>query len=92
MSSFLIFCTICVGDPNLLTQSKLEKILHLRIFTDKNNGIVQDNSHGHAILQSLNKMKKKKKKQQQQRGKKIKRGPQNKASQSIFIMVQDFYF
>lgn len=91
MSSFLIFCTICVGDPNLLTPSKLEKILHLCIFTDKNNGIVQDNSHGHAILQSLNKMKGEKK-QQQQRGKEIKRGPQNKASQSIFIMVQDFYF
>lgn len=48
MSSYL--CTICLSDPDLLTPSKLEKIVHLSIFTNKNNGIVQDNSHGHATL------------------------------------------
>ncbi len=51
---FSYLCKTCIGDPNLLTPSKLEKILHLCIFTNKNNGIVQDYSHGHAILQSLN--------------------------------------
>lgn len=82
------FCLIFVPFASV-TPSKLEKILHLCIYTNKNNGIVQDNSHGHAILQSLNEMQEKK---QQQRGEEIKRSPQNKASQSIFIMVQGFYF
>lgn len=51
---FFYLCTICLGDCSLLTPCKLEKILHLCICTNKNNGIVQDNSQRHAILQSLN--------------------------------------
>lgn len=42
--------------PKFTPMSKLEKILHLCIFTNKNNNdIFQDRSRGHAILQSLNK-------------------------------------
>lgn len=88
MSSFFVFVPFASVTP-----SKLEKILHLCIFTNKNNGIgVQDHSRGHAILQSLNKMKKRKEKNNSREEKEIKRGPQNKAAQSIFIVVQDFYF
>lgn len=37
----------------MLIPCKLEKILHLCIFTNRNNSIVEDNSQGHAFLQSL---------------------------------------
>lgn len=58
---FSVFCTICARNPKLpphppspppSPSSKLEKILHLCICTNKNNGIVQDHSRGHATLQS----------------------------------------
>lgn len=47
-------CTISICEPNFLTPNKIEKILHLCIFTNKNTVIVQDKSHGHAILQNQN--------------------------------------
>lgn len=64
---FLALYHFALNTPECSPSSKLEKILHLCIFTNKNNdnSIVQDSSRGHATLQSLNKHEETK---QQQRG------------------------